>query len=197
MLVKVQFRKEISLQVSISRKIYTENEFLWNYKMCGMIRLWVFRRDCSIIENWFIHQLLLPVRHYWSHAWVKNLLPLCCHCCLGFWVPMKLQCRDWEMRAISQCCCGCHHHHFSPRKPQSEQWTLLQRNMIFTTMFISRDGLKGTEKWPLPHFSLSHIQMHQNFCKTLKVEHTFVGITDFNILVYRSFSYIVKFCSVF
>ena len=27
MLVKVQFRKEISLQVFISRKIYTENEF--------------------------------------------------------------------------------------------------------------------------------------------------------------------------
>jgi len=78
MLVKVQFRKEMSLQVSISRKIYTENEFLWKYKMCGMIRLWVFRRDCSIIENWFVHQLLLPVRHCWSLSQepAPTLLPL-------------------------------------------------------------------------------------------------------------------------
>lgn len=126
MLVKVQFRKEISLQVFISRKIYTENELLWNYKMCGMTRFWVFGRDCRIIEHWFIHQLLQPVRHYWSHAWVKNLLPLCGTIASASGYP-----RDWEMRSIGQCCCGCHHHHFSPRKPQSEQWTLLQRNMIF------------------------------------------------------------------
>lgn len=31
---------------------------------------------------------------------------------------------------------------------------LLQRNLIFTTMFMSWDSQKWTEKWPLPHFSL-------------------------------------------
>lgn len=197
MLVKVQFRKEISLQVFISRKIYTENEFLWNYKMCGMTRFWVFRRDCRIIENWFIHQLLLPVTHYWSHAWVKNLLPLCGAVASASGYPRGYHAgtgrREQSVSAAVAAIATTSHQ--GSRRVSSGH--CCREIRFFTTMFISRDGLKGTEKWPLPHLSLNLIQMHQNFCKTLKVEHTFARITDFNILVYRPFSDIVKFCSVF